>query len=131
MTLKPLIALAGLDSGLAALRESLGVQWARTTVLVMTEFGRSAAFNGSGGTDHGTGGVAFLAGGAVAGGRVLADWPGLGPAQLLDGRDLRPTLDLRSVLASVVQRQFGLAHSEVSASVLPGAAGLRQPLWHG
>ena len=123
--------LAGLDSGLAALRESLGVQWARTTVLVMTEFGRSAAFNGSGGTDHGTGGVAFLAGGAVAGGRVLADWPGLGPAQLLDGRDLRPTLDLRSVLASVVQRQFGLAPGEVSASVLPGAAGLRQPLWHG
>lgn len=123
--------LAGLDSGLAALRDALGTAWVRTTVVVVTEFGRSAAFNGSGGTDHGTGGVAFVAGGAVAGGRVLADWPGLGPAQLLDGRDLRPTLDLRSVLASVVQRQFGLTHGEVSASVLPGATMLRQPLWHG
>ena len=121
--------LAGLDAGLAALRDGLGAQWERTTVLVMTEFGRSAAFNGSGGTDHGTGGVAFLAGGAVAGGRVLADWPGLAPAQRLDGRDLRPTLDLRSVIASVLQRQFGLATAAVSGTVLPGAAPLRHELW--
>lgn len=121
--------LAGLDAGLAALRESLGPQWASTTVLIMTEFGRSAAFNGSGGTDHGTGGVAFLAGGAVAGGRVLADWPGLGPTQMLDGRDLRPTLDLRGVIASVVQRQFSLATGVLSGQVLPGAAPVRQDLW--
>ncbi len=121
--------LGGLDNGLAALREALGPQWAHTTVLVMSEFGRSAAFNGSGGTDHGTGGVAFLAGGAVAGGRVLADWPGLGPSQLLDGRDLRPTMDLRSVMASVVQRHFGLGQAVVSGLVLPGAVPLQQTLW--
>jgi uncharacterized protein (DUF1501 family) len=121
--------LSALDSGLAALREGLGDHWARTTVLVMTEFGRSAAFNGSGGTDHGTGGVAFLAGGQVDGGRVLADWPGLAPGQLLDGRDLRPTLDLRSVLASLAQRQFGLGQAVLSGTVLPGAAPLRQTLW--
>jgi hypothetical protein len=99
--------LAALDSGMAALREGLGDHWVRTTVLVMTEFGRSAAFNGSGGTDHGTGGVAFLAGGQVDGGRVLADWPGLAPGQLLEGRDLRPTLDRRSVLASLAPSGVG------------------------
>ena len=121
--------LAALDSGMAALREGLGEHWMRTTVLVMTEFGRSAAFNGSGGTDHGTGGVAFLAGGQVDGGRVLADWPGLASGQLLDGRDLRPTMDLRSVLASLVQRQFGLGQAVLSGTVLPGAVPLRQALW--
>ena len=121
--------LAALDSGMAALREGLGDHWVRTTVLVMTEFGRSAAFNGSGGTDHGTGGVAFLAGGQVDGGRVLADWPGLAPGQLLEGRDLRPTLDLRSVLASLAQRQFGLGQAVLSGTVLPGAAPLRHSLW--
>ena len=121
--------LSGLDDGLAALRESLGAHWARTTVLVMTEFGRSAAFNGSGGTDHGTGGVAFVAGGAVAGGRVLADWPGLGRAQLLDARDLRPTLDLRAVIAPVLQRQFGLSQTQLSSSVLPGAPAPVLELW--
>lgn len=121
--------LAGLDEGLAALRESLGSNWTRTTVLVMTEFGRSAAFNGSGGTDHGTGGVALLAGGAVAGGRVLADWPGLGPTQLLEGRDLRPTQDLRPILAQVLQRQFGLGQAQLSESVLPGVSPARLELW--
>lgn len=122
--------LAGLDEGLAALRESLGAHWARSTVLVMTEFGRTAVLNGSGGTDHGSGGVALLAGGAVAGGRVLADWPGLAPGQLLDGRDLRPTLDIRSVIGAVLQRQFGLSNAQLQAGVLPGApAAERLALW--
>ena len=66
----------------------------------MTEFGRTVRANGTGGTDHGTGGVAFLLGGAVQGGRVLANWPGLG--SLLDDRDLRPTLDLRAVAKGVL-----------------------------
>ncbi len=114
--------LASLDEGLAALRESLGAHWARTTVLVMTEFGRTAVLNGSGGTDHGSGGVALLAGGAVAGGRVLSDWPGLAPNQLLDGRDLRPTQDIRRVIGAVLQRQFGLSTTQLQAGVLPGAA---------
>lgn len=122
--------LASLDEGLAALRESLGAHWARSTVLVMTEFGRTAVLNGSGGTDHGSGGVALLAGGAVAGGRVLSDWPGLAPSQLLDGRDLRPTQDIRSVIGAVLQRQFGLSMAQLQAGVLPGAASAdRLSLW--
>ena len=117
-----------LDSGLAALRESLGERWADTTVLVMTEFGRSGALNGSGGPDHGTGGVAFLAGGAVAGGRVLADWPGLGTRDLLDGRDLRPTRDVRSLLAPLLQRHLGVGQAAM-ARVLPGAPPATPDLW--
>lgn len=121
--------LAGLDEGLMALREALGSQWPRSTVLVMTEFGRSAVLNGSGGTDHGTAGMALLAGGAVAGGRVLADWPGLARTQLLDGRDLRPTLDLRQMLAAVLQRQFGLSQAQLAGGVLPGVSARDLALW--
>ena len=115
--------LGTLDQGLASLREALAAHWRKTTVLVLTEFGRSTAFNGTGGTDHGTGAVAFIAGGAVVGGRVHADWPGLGRADLLDGRDLRPTLDLRAVIAPTLQRQFGFSTSQLQLSVLPGAPG--------
>lgn len=112
--------LGSLDDGLAALRAALGERWATTTVLVMTEFGRSAVLNGSQGSDHGTGGVAFVAGGQVAGGRVQADWPGLARPRLLDGRDLRPTLDLRALIGPVLQRQFGLSSARLAQDVLPG-----------
>lgn len=121
--------LPGLDQGLAALREALGVRWAETTVLVLTEFGRSVALNGSAGTDHGTGSVAFVAGGGVAGGRVLADWPGLSPTARLDGRDLLPTLDVRALIGPVLQRQFGLATATLQRDVLPGAPAPRTDLW--
>ncbi len=112
--------LPSLDEALSALRNTLGLNWASTTVLVMTEFGRSAALNGSGGTDHGTGGVAFLAGGEVAGGRVVADWPGLARGQLLEGRDLKPTLDIRRLIGPVLQRQFSFGASGMER-ILPGA----------
>lgn len=121
--------LESLDKGLAALREALGPRWATTTVLVMTEFGRSAAMNGSAGTDHGTGGVAFLAGGTVAGGRVLADWPGLGPQQLFEGRDLRPTLDLRALIKPVLQQHLRLSTAQLDGLVLPGAPRGLADLW--
>jgi uncharacterized protein (DUF1501 family) len=121
--------LPALDQGLAALRESLGSRWAHTVVLVTTEFGRSAALNGSGGTDHGTAGVAFVAGGPVRGGRVRADWPGLGRADLLDGRDLRPTQDLRGLFKAAVQRQLGLQAPTVDRDVLPGAPAAWSDLW--
>lgn len=114
--------LPQLDQALAALRQSLGPVWSRSTVLVLTEFGRSATLNGSGGTDHGTGTIAWIAGGAVAGGRVLADWPGLGARQLLDDRDLRPTLDIRSVIRPVLQQQFRLADGVLDRVVLPGTS---------
>src|SRR5207253_5350414 len=83
--------LKALDTMLAALRDGLGPAWERTTVLVATEFGRTAAANGTGGTDHGTGAAAMLLGGGVKGGRVLADWPGLAQGALYQGRDLAPT----------------------------------------
>jgi len=121
--------LPGLDAGLSALRTELGPRWADTTVLVMTEFGRSAALNGSDGSDHGTGSAAFLAGGRVAGGRVLADWPGLAREQLLDGRDLRPTTDLRALIRPVLQRQFALGTAQLERNVLPGAPAGLSGLW--
>ena len=85
--------LTQLDIGIDSLRTALGDAWRQTVVLVMTEFGRTARMNGTKGTDHGTGTVAFLAGGAVAGGRVVANWPGLGRNQLFEDRDLAPTTD--------------------------------------
>ena len=89
--------LRTLDDVLAALRGGLGEAWARSAVLVCTEFGRTVEVNGTRGTDHGTGAAALLVGGALAGGRVISDWPGLAPRQRHEGRDLRPTTDLRAV----------------------------------
>lgn len=94
--------LGALDQGLRALKQGLGSTWSRTVVLLATEFGRTAAINGTRGTDHGTGAAAFLVGGAVAGGRVLADWPGLSARALYQGRDLAPTQDLRVLVKSVL-----------------------------
>ncbi len=99
--------LAQLDRGITALREGAGDSWRRTAVLVLTEFGRTAAINGTKGTDHGTGTVAFLAGGAVAGGRVIADWPGLGNGKLFENRDLMPTADLRAFIKGVLAAHYG------------------------
>lgn len=106
--------LRALDAGLAALKTGLGPHWARTAVLVVTEFGRTARMNGNQGTDHGTAGVAFLAGGAVAGGRVLADWPGLGGNSLLENRDLRPTADLRSLAKGLLRDHLRLPERAVA-----------------
>ena len=89
--------MRNLDAAIVALQTSLGDAWASTIVAVVTEFGRTVAINGTRGTDHGTASCAFLCGGAVDGGRVIADWPGLATGSLHDGRDLRPTTDLRGV----------------------------------
>ncbi|MFM0379047.1 DUF1501 domain-containing protein [Paraburkholderia strydomiana] len=100
--------LKALDTMLAALRDNMGPAWSKTTVLVATEFGRTAAANGTGGTDHGTGSVAIVLGGAVAGGRVIADWPGLAPRDLYEARDLKPTTSLDSLIAGVASEGLGL-----------------------
>jgi uncharacterized protein (DUF1501 family) len=100
--------LGALDKGLATLKQELGPVWANTAVLLVTEFGRTAAINGTRGTDHGTGAAAFLIGGAVAGGRVIADWPGLSARALYQGRDLAPTTDLRCVLKGVLQEHLSV-----------------------
>ena len=120
--------LRQLDAGLAALKAALGEQWRQTAVLAMTEFGRTVRMNGTRGTDHGTGTVAFVVGGAVAGGRVAADWPGLAAGKLLEDRDLQPTRDLRAVAKGLLTQHLGLGASALeqvfpasaSASAMPG-----------
>lgn len=116
-------ALDGLVSGLQA---GLGALWAQTVVLVATEFGRTVAANGTGGTDHGTGAAAMLVGGAVRGGRVIADWPGLRASDLHEGRDLKPTLGLEAVVPSVCAETFGLDPERLAAALFPGST-YRQP----
>ena len=106
--------LTKLDAMIAAIKAGLGTDWANTLIIVATEFGRTAAVNGTGGTDHGTGSAAILLGGAVKGGRVIADWPGLGANALYEGRDLMPTLGLDQLIASAASAHFGID---------PGAAG--------
>jgi uncharacterized protein (DUF1501 family) len=117
--------LRTLDALLAALREGLAPNgvWGRTAVLVATEFGREVAMNGNQGTDHGTGGAAFVLGGAVKGGRVIADWPGLAQAQRHEGRDLKVTTDLRSVMRTLLAEHLQVPQRAIDGSVLPGSAG--------
>jgi uncharacterized protein (DUF1501 family) len=103
------------------LKVELGAHWSATTVLVVTEFGRTVAVNGTRGTDHGTAGCAFVAGGAVAGGRVLVDWPGLGSRDLHEGRDLRATTDLRSLFKAVLHERFGVSEAALARSVFPAS----------
>ena len=117
--------LAALDVGLRTLKAELGPTWADTVVLLATEFGRTAATNGTRGTDHGTAAAAFLLGGAVEGGRVLADWPGLSARALYQGRDLKPTTDLRSVLKGVLSEHLLVPSSVLEASVFPNSANAR------
>jgi uncharacterized protein (DUF1501 family) len=114
--------LRQLDGMLATLKSGLGPHWANTLVLVVTEFGRTVRVNGTGGTDHGTAGLAMLAGGAVNGGRVIADWPGTRPQDLLDGRDLKPTRDVRALMLGAVTAQFGLDPDKAARALFPGAA---------
>jgi len=116
--------LAQLNAALAALRQALGPVWDKTVVMAATEFGRTAAPNGTGGTDHGTASAAFLMGGAVKGGRVLADWPGLAPAKLYQGRDVAPTLDLRAVAKAVLRDHLGLSNEQLAQSIFPGSGAI-------
>jgi len=113
------LRLRGLDASLAALMESLGDAWRHTVVMIATEFGRTAAINGTRGTDHGTGAAAFLLGGAVNGGRVLCDWPGLATSALYEGRDLRPTRDLRAVFKGILRDHLGVAGAALEHEVFP------------
>jgi uncharacterized protein (DUF1501 family) len=113
--------LGGLDSAFGVFEEVMRPVWDDTAVVVVTEFGRTAHVNGTVGSDHGTGTVAFLLGGAIQGGRVFADWPGLAQNQLHEGRDLRPTTDLRTVMKGLLQDHLGVAASVLADKVFPGS----------
>jgi uncharacterized protein (DUF1501 family) len=117
--------LGGLDGAIAAFETQLGPRWKDTVVVAVTEFGRTVHINGTVGTDHGTGTVALLAGGALNGGRVIADWPGLAAADLFEARDLKPTTDLRAVLKGLLADQFGLSADVLGRAVFPDSLGVK------
>lgn len=100
-----------LDQGLGELKEGLGKEWQNTVIIIGTEFGRTVKENGTGGTDHGTGSALFLAGGAVQGGRILGDWPGLETSQLFEQRDLMPTSNSYSWISNVLANHWQIPES--------------------
>jgi uncharacterized protein (DUF1501 family) len=112
--------LRPLGDGIVAFARGAGEAWRDTVVVVLSEFGRTLRENGNGGTDHGHGNVIWLLGGAINGGRIYGDWPGLAPAQLYQRRDLAVTTDFRSVLAVILERHMRLSDRQLAA-VLPGA----------
>ncbi len=122
--------LKNLDAILGSLKSGLGSDWANTLVLVATEFGRTVSPNGTGGTDHGEASVAMLLGGAVRGGNVIADWPGLSTSSLYQGRDLRPTTELNSLIAGALSQHYRLEPARVMANLFPesGRTAVAQPL---
>jgi uncharacterized protein (DUF1501 family) len=116
--------LGQLDKMIGALKAGLGSLWTNTLVIVATEFGRTVAPNGTRGTDHGTGAAAMLLGGAVTGGRVLADWPGLSVGARYQGRDLQPTTDLYGLIASALSQHYSIDHARTVASLFPDSQSL-------
>jgi len=117
--------LGGLDGALAEFESGMGARWRDTVIVVATEFGRTARINGTAGTDHGTATVALLAGGAVKGGRVISDWPGLKARNLFEGRDLAPTTDLRAVMKGVLHDHLGIAERVLAEQVFPDSAAVK------
>jgi uncharacterized protein (DUF1501 family) len=116
------LLLSGLDGALAEFQSGLGERWRDTAIVVATEFGRTARINGTEGTDHGTGTIALLAGGAIKGGRVISDWPTLKPASLYEGRDLAPTTDLRAVIKGLLADHLGINERALAQTVFPDSA---------
>jgi uncharacterized protein (DUF1501 family) len=116
--------LGALDGALAAIETGMGAAWNDTVVVLVTEFGRTAHINGDNGTDHGSGTVALLAGGALKGGRVISDWPGLKESDLFEKRDLRATTDLRGVLKGVLKDHLRIDDGALAAAIFPDSAGV-------
>ena len=115
---------AQLSAGLMAIKEGLGAHWRSTVVMVVSEFGRTAAENGSRGTDHGVGGLALLLGGAVKGGRVAGAWPGLTRTALYEGRDVRPTTHYESLFKAALIGHLGVSPAVVEDRVFPQSRAL-------
>jgi uncharacterized protein (DUF1501 family) len=113
--------LGALDGAIAAIESNMGEAWRETVVALITEFGRTARINGTNGTDHGLGTVALLAGGALKGGRVIADWPGLKAADLHEARDLKATTDLRAVLKGMLKDHLRVEDRALAETIFPGS----------
>jgi uncharacterized protein (DUF1501 family) len=114
-----------LDNALKSFQQTANAIWKNTVVIIMTEFGRTAAVNGNGGTDHGTGGVMLLAGGSVQGGKVAGQFAGLGNADLNEGRDIRTTTDSRAVLKGVLAHHFNISRSVLETRIFPNSREVR------
>ena len=114
---------------MATFRDEIGGAWAKTTVIIVSEFGRTVSENGSRGTDHGTGGIAFLLGGAVNGGHIIGDWPGLTEAARYEGRDLNPVNAYEAIFKAALISQLGVSHSFLEDKVLPNSAAIEP--WDG
>lgn len=119
------VGLTGLDRMIGAIRTGLGAAWSQTLVLVATEFGRTVAANGTGGSDHGTAAAAMLLGGAVKGGRIISDWPGLRNTDLLDGRDLKPTLQLEALVSSALAEHYSVDPHRMAKTLYPAQSNLK------
>jgi uncharacterized protein (DUF1501 family) len=117
--------LGALDGAVAEIEINMGEAWRETVVVIVTEFGRTARINGNEGTDHGTATIALLLGGALKGGRVVADWPGLKAADLYEGRDLQPTTDLRAVLKGLLGDHLQVADQALATTVFPDSGAVR------
>jgi uncharacterized protein (DUF1501 family) len=117
--------LGALDGAIAAIETGMGAAWRDSVVVVVTEFGRTARINGTEGTDHGTATIDLLAGGAVKGGGVIANWPGLKTADLRDQRDLKPTTDLRAVIKGVLRDHLRVPEATLAAKVFPDSTGAK------
>jgi len=117
--------LTEVDTGIDDFKTTVGAAWSQTIMLLVTEFGRTVRVNGDDGTDHGVGTVALLAGGAVNGRRIFGSWPGLAPAQLFEGSDLRPTTDLRSVFKGVLMDHLGIPLTALNTTIFPDSAAIR------
>jgi uncharacterized protein (DUF1501 family) len=113
--------LGALDDALNAVQTNMGPAWRDTVVILVTEFGRTARINGTAGTDHGTGTVALLAGGALKGGRVITDWPGVKVANLYENRDLKATTDLRAVLKGLLKDHLRADDRALAQNIFPGS----------
>jgi len=113
--------LGALDGAIQAVETNMGDAWSQTVVAIITEFGRTARINGNDGTDHGTATVALLAGGALKGGRVIADWPGLKETDLHEKRDLKPTTDLRAVLKGILRDHLRADEAKLASDIFPGS----------
>ncbi len=119
--------LSELDAGISALREELGTEWGNTVVIIATEFGRTAKENGTKGTDHGTASALLLTGGAISGGKVLGQWPGLQPDELHQGRDLKPTSNSFAWIASILKQHWQFSDADIS-KVFPHIKPYKQTL---